>query len=114
MAAASMIPVVGSGLIWCPTAAYLLLTGEAAKGVILAGLGVGVIGLVDNAVRIFLMRGRMRMHILLVFLSILGGLRAFGFIGLVLGPMIIVMLQTFFLFYETELRKPADPEPNGQ
>lgn len=113
MGAASLIPVVGSGLIWFPTAAYLILSGDMVRGLVLLGLGCGVLNLVDNVVRIFILGGRMRMHILLVFLSILGGLQAFGFIGLVLGPLIIVMFQTFFLFYEAELRKPPRRQASG-
>jgi predicted PurR-regulated permease PerM len=112
MAAASIIPVGGSGLVWFPTAVYLLLSGEWVKGVVLIAIGFGVIGVVDNVVRIFILGGRMRMHILLVFLSIVGGLKAFGLLGLVLGPLTIVTLQTFFVFYETELRYPQRHGPH--
>ena len=94
MAVASFIPLIGTGLIWIPVAGYLCLTGAIAKGIALLLLGAGLISTVDNVIRLVIVKERMKLHPLLVFLSVLGGLRVFGFLGLILGPLIAAMVQT--------------------
>jgi predicted PurR-regulated permease PerM len=86
----SLIPVVGSALVWVPAALWLLLSGDVARGVILIVVGVVGIGMVDNVLRPLVLAGRTSASGLVVFLGILGGASAFGFIGLVLGPIILV------------------------
>jgi len=90
----SLLPAVGSGLVWGPAAIYLFATGHVVKGIILVAVGVGVIGMADNVLRPLLLSGRTTMHGLLVFVSLLGGMAAFGFIGLVIGPVAIAALGT--------------------
>jgi predicted PurR-regulated permease PerM len=90
----SLLPAVGSGLVWGPAAIYLFATGHVLKGVVLVAIGVGVIGMADNVLRPILLSGRTTMHGLLVFISLLGGMAAFGFIGLVIGPVAIAALGT--------------------
>ena len=86
----SLIPVVGSALVWVPVTLWLLLSGDVVRGVILLIVGVVGIGLVDNVLRPIVLAGRTSASGLVVFLGILGGASAFGFIGLVLGPIILV------------------------
>jgi predicted PurR-regulated permease PerM len=57
-------------------------------------VGMGVIGMADNVLRPILLSGRTTMHGLLVFISLMGGMAAFGFIGLVIGPVVIAALDT--------------------
>jgi predicted PurR-regulated permease PerM len=90
----SILPVVGSGLVWGPAAVYLFATGDIVRGLILVAVGVGVIGMADNVLRPLLLSGRTTMHGLLVFISLLGGMAAFGFIGLVIGPVAIAAIGT--------------------
>ena len=90
MAICALIPLVGSTLVWVPTALWLLLSGEVARGVILVLVGVLGIGLVDNVLRPLILSGRTSASGLVIFLGLLGGVSAFGFIGLVLGPIILV------------------------
>ena len=90
----SLLPAVGSGLVWGPAAIYLFATGDILRGVILVTVGVGVIGMADNVLRPLLLSGRTTMHGLLVFVSLLGGMAAFGFIGLVIGPVAIAGIGT--------------------
>ena len=90
----SLLPAVGSGLVWGPAAIYLFATGDVVRGIILVGVGVGVIGMADNVLRPLLLSGRTSMHGLLVFVSLLGGVAAFGFIGLVIGPVIMAAFET--------------------
>jgi predicted PurR-regulated permease PerM len=86
----SLIPVVGSALVWVPAALWLLFAGEATRGIILVVVGVLGIGMADNVLRPVLLSGRTSASGLVVFLGLLGGVGAFGFIGLVLGPIVLV------------------------
>jgi predicted PurR-regulated permease PerM len=90
MAVCSLIPLVGATLVWVPTALWLLLSGDIVRGIILVLIGVFAIGLADNILRPILLAGRTTASGLVVFLGLLGGAAAFGFIGLVLGPIILV------------------------
>jgi predicted PurR-regulated permease PerM len=90
MAMCSLIPVVGAALVWVPAALWLLLSNEIARGIILAIVGVFGISMADNVLRPILLAGRTTASGLVVFLGLLGGAAAFGFIGLVLGPIILV------------------------
>ncbi len=90
----SLLPMVGSGLVWGPAAIFLFASGDIVRGVVLVAVGVGVIGMADNLLRPYLLSGRTTMHGLLVFISLLGGMAAFGFIGLVIGPVVIAAIET--------------------
>jgi predicted PurR-regulated permease PerM len=90
----SLIPVVGATLVWVPVAIWWLLSGSVMKALILAGIGAGVIGMVDNILRPFILSGRASVNGLVVFIGLLGGAAAFGFVGLVLGPIILVTAGT--------------------
>ena len=75
---------------WVPAALWLLFAGEATRGIILVVVGVLGIGMADNVLRPVLLSGRTSASGLVVFLGLLGGVGAFGFIGLVLGPIVLV------------------------
>lgn len=90
MAMCALIPVVGSALVWAPAALWLLATGDVMRAGILAVVGVGVIGMADNVLRPVLLSERAAVGGLVVFIGLLGGAAAFGFVGLVLGPVILV------------------------
>ena len=84
----SMIPMAGAFVVWVPAALYLLLTGSYVKAILLAVWGVLVIGSIDNFLSPRLVGRRARLHELLIFFSVLGGLQVFGVLGLVLGPVL--------------------------
>lgn len=85
----SIIPVVGSGLVWVPAALWLGFSGHWGKALLVLIICGGVAGLADNILRPLLLRNRTRLNDLLIFISILGGLDAFGLLGLILGPTIV-------------------------
>ena len=85
----SVIPVVGSALIWVPAALWLGFNDHWGKAVLVVVICGGVAGLADNLLRPLLLRNRTRLNDLLIFLSILGGLDAFGLLGLILGPTMV-------------------------
>jgi predicted PurR-regulated permease PerM len=87
----ALIPLVGTAVVWVPAALYLVVTGDWVKGVLLAAWGAGVVGTVDNFLRPYLISGRVQMHTLLIFFSVFGGVQAFGFLGLFVGPVILAV-----------------------
>jgi predicted PurR-regulated permease PerM len=91
MAFCSIIPVVGAALVWMPAAVWLLLSGEIARGVILLVVGALGISMADNVIRPLLLAGRTSLSGLVIFFGLLGGMAAFGFVGIVLGPIVLVV-----------------------
>jgi len=100
----SLVPIVGAFLVWLPWAAYLLLAGQTARGIILLVLGGLVVSSIDNVLKPIIIRGKTDMHPLLVFLSVIGGLGAFGFLGILLGPLVVALFISFLNFYRLEFR----------
>ena len=91
MAFLSLLPAVGSALVWLPVAIYFLVTGAVWKGVGLIAFGVLVIGLVDNVVRPMLVGKDTKMPDYVILISTLGGMAIFGLNGFVIGPVIAAM-----------------------
>ncbi len=87
----SMIPMLGAFLVWVPAAIYLAVTGHPVKAVLLVFWGTLVIGMVDNFLRPKLVGGRTKLHELLIFFAVLGGLNVFGVLGIVLGPVVLAI-----------------------
>jgi predicted PurR-regulated permease PerM len=90
----SMIPMLGAFLVWVPAAIYLALTGHYVKAIILVVWGTLVIGMIDNFLRPKLVGGRTRLHELLIFFAVLGGLQVFGVLGIVLGPVVLALAMS--------------------
>lgn len=87
---ASIIPVVGTGLVWGPLAVGLFLTDHPVKALVLVAVGVGVISTIDNLLRpIYARMGALKMPLYLLFVSVFGGLAAFGTWGALLGPLVV-------------------------
>ena len=103
----SMIPMAGSFLVWAPAALYLALTGAYVKAVILVGWGVLVIGTIDNFLSPRLVGKRARLHELLIFFAVLGGLQVFGVLGLVLGPVVVAITLALIEMVRQAHRPPA-------
>jgi predicted PurR-regulated permease PerM len=99
---ASLVPFVGSALVWGPASILLLLSGHWVKAVILLAWGAAVVGQVDVLVRPFVVGARVKAHTLLVFFALLGGVEAFGIIGIFVGPVILsVALATLAMLRNT-------------
>jgi predicted PurR-regulated permease PerM len=94
-----MIPIAGSFFVWIPVAIYLGLTGHWTKALLMTVWGALVISTIDNFLRPKLMRQYTKLHELLVFFSVLGGMRVFGLLGIVMGPVVLALtiglLNTF-------------------
>jgi predicted PurR-regulated permease PerM len=108
----SFLPVVGATLIWLPAAVWLMLSGSLGKGIALLLVGLLVLSSVDNVVRPLLLAGKSPMNTLVMILSLLGGLSAFGFIGIVLGPLVAAVVTALVESY-APLLTAAEPAPAG-
>lgn len=91
MAVLSVLPFFGAAIVWVPAAVYLALSGDWGKALILAAWGSIVVALIDNLLYPVLVKGRLSMHTVPVFISIVGGLVYFGAAGVVLGPVALVV-----------------------
>ena len=100
----ALLPL-GAGVIWVPFAGWMILTGQIGRGIALIVIGAGVIGLVDNFLRPIMLSGRAQMNGLLVFISLLGGIAAFGFLGLVLGPVVMAAATSWVNAYASDRKK---------
>ena len=112
MAILSFLPLVGATLIWLPTAVWLMLSGSLGKGIALLLVGLVVMGHVDNVVRPLVLSGRSQMNTLVLVMSLMGGLSAFGFIGIVLGPLVAAVVTGLVESY-APLPTPADAAAAG-
>ena len=97
----SLLPAIGTGLIWVPVAIYLLATGAIWQGVTLIFCGLFVIGLVDNLLRPILVGRDARMPDYIAFISTLGGLELLGLNGFILGPAIAALFLVCWELYFT-------------
>ena len=95
----SLVPVVGSALIWIPAALWLAFSGHWGKGLAVVVICGGVAGVADNVVRPLLLRNRTHLNELLLFIGVLGGLKVFGLLGLVAGPTIVAAAMGVFRVY---------------
>lgn len=94
----ALVPVVGTTIVWLPAVIWLLVQGETGYAIFMAAWGVVVVGSVDNFLRPILISGRVEVPTLAVFIGVMGGLSAFGFIGLFLGPIVLGLVVALFRF----------------
>jgi predicted PurR-regulated permease PerM len=99
----SLIPILGTALVWVPAAIYLMATGHVVKGIVLTLFGALVVGMVDNIIRPLVIGSRVELHPLLLLFAVLGGLQAFGFIGIFVGPVVISLIAALTTMVREEL-----------
>ena len=97
-AVAALIPLIGTSLVWVPGAGALFLQGRWVAALFLLGWGVAVVSSADNVVRPLFISGRAQISTLPVFLGLLGGISAFGPIGLVVGPVLVALTLALLRF----------------
>jgi predicted PurR-regulated permease PerM len=107
MAILSLLPVVGAFLVWVPAALLLLSKGQYLEGGFLVVWGLVVVSQVDNFIRPRLIGNRANIHPLFVLIGVLGGVAAFGFIGLFLGPLLVGIFMSVLRVWEAEYLDPA-------
>jgi len=112
----ALIPLVGPAIVWGPAAAYLFFRtnqgGPMWKPIVMLIWGVVVVSLIDNVVRPLVMSGGTKLSAIVLFFAIIGGLQAFGFIGLLLGPLVFALLVTVVHLYKRLVLGRATPRPS--
>ncbi len=99
MAFLAFVPVLGAGIVWGPAVIGFALYGQHGKAFILLIVGVLLISMVDYVLRPIVIGTRTKMHTLVIFLSVLGGLSHFGFVGVVVGPMVALTCMALISIY---------------
>ncbi len=95
----AFVPAIGAAMICLVAALLLLVTGHPGMAIFLACWGLLVVGLIDNLIKPLLIRRGLEMHGAIVFFSLIGGLAAFGAIGLLLGPLVIALFLALLRIY---------------
>lgn len=116
---ASLIPIVGTALVWVPGVVTLLIAGSYGKAVFLLLWSAILVGMVDNIIRPLLLKKGVELNTLMIFFALMGGVQAFGVLGLFAGPVIFSMTQAVFrILYkekqEWERQLSAVPERAGR
>ena len=101
----ALVPVVGTGFVLLPAILMLFFNGHWIKALLLLGWGLAIVHPVDNVLRPYLIGGRMRLSTLFVFFSLVGGLRAFGAVGVFVGPVLLAAAFAVFRFFREESRR---------
>jgi predicted PurR-regulated permease PerM len=104
MALFSILPVVGSALIWVPAAIWLFAQGHTTSGIVLVAVCAGVVAVAENVLRPWLISGRAHLSALVIFISVLGGISVFGILGVILGPIVVATAASVLDIY-------THPEP---
>jgi predicted PurR-regulated permease PerM len=113
-AVCSLVPIVGTMLVWLPAAIYLMVTGHLWKGIVLVLWGALVVGTIDNIIRPLVIGSKVELHPLLLLFSLLGGLQVFGFIGVFIGPVVISVIAALINILKEELAaSPKDAPPTA-
>jgi predicted PurR-regulated permease PerM len=111
MAFTSLIPTVGTALVWIPAVGYLLAAGSWKKALFLGAWSVLLVGSIDNFLRPVLMRGQSGVSSIYLFFAILGGIHLFGIAGILYGPLIFGITAVLIYLYEIEFSRNA---PDGE
>jgi predicted PurR-regulated permease PerM len=110
---ASMIPLLGSPLAWVPACIYLVTQQREAAAIGLFAYGSLVIAGIDNVIKPLILKGAARIHTMLGFLSILGGLYAFGPKGLIVGPVVLSLVLSAYRIYRYDVLRWRQETPDG-
>ncbi|MGH7259342.1 MAG: AI-2E family transporter [Nitrospiraceae bacterium] len=110
MGVLAYVPAVGASLIWIPGALYLWFIGAYGKMAVVCIAG-GIIALLDHVLRTILVGDRSKLHPALVFLSVLGGIKVFGIIGIVAGPLVVAIGRSMLDIYRLEKTGSLDTLP---
>jgi predicted PurR-regulated permease PerM len=98
----AFVPMFGASLVWLPLGLIRIASGSVIEGIVFLAVSGLCISLLDNFLRPMFLQNRIQLHPLVIFLAILGGVSTFGFNGLVLGPMVVILFLTVLDLFLTE------------
>ncbi len=101
----AILPFVGAALVWLPAAIFKLAVGETFNGLGLLFYGMFIISTIDNLIRPGIIGSRAKIHPSVVLLGVLGGIEIFGFLGIIIGPLILSIMTIFLDLYLVEKTK---------
>jgi predicted PurR-regulated permease PerM len=101
---AALIPLAGTWMVWVPCAAWLGWNGHWGKAIFLTIYGLAFVGMLDNVIRTYVLQSNAKLHPLLAFVSVLGGVQVMGLWGVFIGPMVACCLHALVKIFNTELR----------
>jgi predicted PurR-regulated permease PerM len=107
MALLAVVPVLGAFVVWIPAALFLALEGSWGKALILTLWGMIVVGTIDNLLRPILVGNRLKLHTVLAFMSVVGGLILFGPAGLILGPVALTVTTVLLEIWPSRITAEA-------
>ncbi len=107
----ALLPIVGAPMVWLPWSLYLIYIGETFRGVGLLLYSAILVNGIEHVIRPKLIGSVADIHPLLVLLGVVGGLAVFGFIGFILGPLVLSVFVTVLNLYRNEFAKRLDAEP---
>jgi len=105
----AFLPIVGIGIVFIPSAIYLFLLGRPAAGIFFIVFYILLSGGIEYFFKPKLVGKRVQMHTLLVFLSIIGGLKLFGILGIIYGPLVVTAFLTLTDIYESSYQRIVEP-----
>jgi len=101
MAIVSFVPMVGTAIVWVPASIILLFEGAYMQGFALILIGIFVISMVDNILKPLIIGGRTKMPTVIIFFTVLGGIKFFGLLGLIMGPLVFALFVSVFEIFRT-------------
>jgi predicted PurR-regulated permease PerM len=96
------IPMFGGALVWLPLGVIRIISGNLAGGIVFLAVSGVCISLLDNVLRPMFLQDRINLHPLIIFFAIMGGIQTFGFNGIILGPMVVILFLTVLDLFLTE------------
>ena len=109
MALLAVVPLLGAFIVWLPAAIYLALEGNWGHALILTAWGMFVVGTIDNLLRPILVGNRLKLHTVLAFMSVVGGLMLFGPAGSILGPVTLTTTLVLLEIWRSRMGSAAEP-----
>ncbi|MBU4344367.1 MAG: AI-2E family transporter [Desulfobacteraceae bacterium] len=110
MALLAFLPIVGIGVVFIPAAIYLFLKGQIAAAIFFVIFYIILSGTIEYIFKPKIVGKRVKMHTLLVFFSIIGGLKMFGILGIIYGPLVVTAFLTLTDIYHASYRKLLGPK----
>ena len=105
MTVSSVIPAIGSGLVWLPVGLIMILSGHLTSGIIILAVGGLIISMIDNFIKPRLVGKDTQMHPLMILFATLGGLSMFGIAGFIVGPIVLSLFVALWDIYYLEFKR---------
>ena len=98
----ALVPFVGTPIVWIPLGLIEFISGNPAKGILVLLYGALVISSIDNIIKPRIIGKKAQVHPVLILLGVLGGIKMFGFVGLMFGPLLLALLLVLLDLYQVD------------